>query len=237
MSKFVIKRLCVWSGVVAVVLFFTGFILSVFIPPLSPALNPEQVANHYQTYSTGIRIGMVFMCISGMFMAPLIGEISAQIKRMKGVPDGLRYAQISANTANAMFFYLPAILFIAIAFRPERPVEMTYMMNDLAWILAILPWGPAFIANVVIATAIFVDQSDSPVFPRWLAYLNIWVALAYLPGGLLPFFKSGPLAWNGILVFWLAATAFIIWFAAMAVGILQAIRGEERDHSATSIAH
>ena len=237
MSKFTIKRCCVWSGVIAVFLFFMGFVLSVFIPPLSPSLSPEQVAHHYQTYSMEIRIGMVIMCIRGMFMAPLIGEISAQIKRMKGVPDGLRYAQISANTANAMFFYLPAIMFIVIAFRPERPVEMTYMMNDLAWILAVIPWGPAFIANVVIAAAIFADESDSPIFPRWLAYLNIWVALAYIPGGLLPFFKSGPLAWNGIFVFWLAATAFIVWFTAMVIVMLNTIREEERHHSKPGIQH
>ena len=227
MNIYNVKRWCVWSGVIAVALFFVGFIFSYFVPPPSPSLTPEQVADHYRSHTFSIRVAMVVMCVSGMFMAPLVGEISAQIKRMQSVPPALRYAQISANTANAMFFYLPAIIFLVIAFRPERSVELTYMMHDLAWIMAVIPWGPAFIANVVIAVAIFCDEGEIPVFPRWLAYMNIWVAIAYIPGGLLPFFKSGPFAWNGIFVFWLAALVFITWFVAMIIALFDAIRREE----------
>ena len=228
MNKYTAKKLCVWSGLIAVILFFFGFGCSYFIPPPSPSLTPEQVAAHYQNNTMNIRIGMVVMCISGMFMAPFIGEISAQIKRMKEVPSALRYAQISGNTANAMFFYLPAIIFLTIAYRPERDISQTYLMHDLAWIMAVIPWGPAFIANVVIALAIFCDKSEAPVLPKWIAYVNIWVALAFIPGGLLPFFKSGPFAWNGILVFWLGGAVFIIWFISMIVALFGAIRNEEQ---------
>ncbi len=103
------------------------------------------------------------------------------------------------------------------------------MLNDLSWIFAVLPWPPAFMQNIAIAAAILTDKSANPIFPRWVAYMNIWVSLAYIPGGLLPFFKSGPFAWNGILVFWLAGSVFIIWFVAMTVMLLKAIKRQERE--------
>lgn len=226
-NRYTVERWCTWSGLIAIVLFFTGFVLSQFVPPLSPALTPEQVVAHYQQHANSIRGGMVIMMISGMFMAPFIGVISAQIKRMQGISPALSYSQISAGTANAMFFFIPALLFVVTAYRPERNPDITFFMNDMAWIIAVLPWPPAFMQNLSIAAAILTDKSPEPIFPRWLAYLNIWVSIAFIPGGLLPFFKVGPFAWSGLLVFWLAGSVFVIWFIAMVVMLFKAINRQE----------
>ena len=58
-----------------------------------------------------------------------------------------------------------------------------------------------------IAAAI-LNKADQDVFPRWLGYFNVWVAVLLLPAVLLPFFKHGPFAWHGIFEFWLAALVF-----------------------------
>lgn len=232
MNRFKVEKLCTWSGMVGVTLFFMGLVLSGFFPPPSPSLTQEQVVTHYQTHANGIRTGMVIMMISGMFIAPMIGVISAQMKRMQGISPALTYAQISAGTANMMFFFIPALLFVVTAYRPDRSPELTYLMNDLAWIMAVLPWSPAFMQNLSIAAAILSDKSPQPVFPRWVAYCNIWVALGFVPGGLLPFFKSGPFAWNGILVFWLAGGVFFVWFVVMTAMLLKAIKRQEQKASA-----
>jgi hypothetical protein len=125
-----------------------------------------------------------------------------------------------------VFFITGALLFIVAAFRPERAAEITYTLNDAAWIVTVIPFSPALMQNLIIATAILIDRRPDPVFPRWLAYFNIWVAIGFLPGGLLPFFKSGPLAWNGLFVFWLAGSVFVAWFAVMTFMLLRAIRRE-----------
>jgi hypothetical protein len=80
--------------------------------------------------------------------------------------------------------------------------------------------GPATIALMMIAL-VFIA--------RWVAYLNLWVVVLYLPTALDMFFKSGVFAWNGALVFWVPATAFFIWCAAMTFVSLRAIDEEHRD--------
>lgn len=232
MNRYKVERWCTWSGMIGVVLFFCGFLSSRFIPPPSPSLTVEQVVMHYQQHANGIRLGMVVMMISGMFIAPMIGVISSQLRRIKDVSPALIYGQVSAGTANAMFFFVPAVLFVVTAYRPDRAPELTYLMNDLCWIMAVLPWPPAFIQNIIIAVAILGDKSAQPIFPRWLAYMNIWVSLGFIPGGLLPFFKSGPFAWNGIFVFWLAGSVFFLWFVAMTAMLLKAIDRQEREAAA-----
>ena len=61
-----IQRLCAWSGIVAVVLFFAAFFIALFIPPPGPYLTQAEVVAMYQQNATGIRIGMVSMMASTM---------------------------------------------------------------------------------------------------------------------------------------------------------------------------
>jgi len=228
MNPYTVQRLCAWSAIAALSLFFAGILISGFIPPPSPSLSQAQVVAHYQQHQTAILSGMVLTLISGMFYAPLVGVISTQLKRIPGLTPALSQTQMSAGTAGITFFLVPAVLFLVTAYRPDRPAELTYLMNDLAWIMLIIPWPTFFMQNVVIGISILSDKRAEPVFPRWLAYFNFWVALGFVPGGLLPLFKSGPLAWSGLLVFWLAGSVFGAWFIVMTFSLLRAIKREQQ---------
>lgn len=227
-----LERWCVWSGVAAITTFTLGFVFAGFIPPPSPSRSVEEVVAYYQQHATGIRAGMVLMMISGMFVPPLVAVISQQMRRIPGAHPLLVYAQLSAGTLGAVFFITGALVFIVAAFRPERPADITYMLNDFAWIVTVLPWAPAFIQNVIIGIAILGDTRADPLFPRWLAYFNFWVAIGFIPGGLLAFFKTGPFAWNGAFVFWLAGSVFIAWFIVMTTMLFRAIRRKDPEGAA-----
>ncbi len=227
MNAFAVQRLFTWSGIVGVLVFFLGFVLAGFIPPPSPSLTPVEVATHYAQHANGVRFGMVLTLISGMFVMPMVGVISAQIRRIQGMSPAVVYAQISAGAVGTVFFILGAVAFLTTAYRPERAVELTYVMNDFAWIMTVITVPPAFMQNLIIGIAVLGDSGTPQVFPRWVAFLNFWVAIGYVPTCLLPFFKSGPFAWNGLLVFWLAGAAFCAWFIAMTVVLLKAIGQEE----------
>lgn len=223
-----VQRLFAWSGLVGVVVFFLGFVFAGFIPPPSPSLTPETVGRYYVEHANGVRFGMVLTLISGMFVMPMVGVISAQIGRIQGISSAVVYAQITAGAVGTVFFILGAVAFLTTAYRPERALELTYVMNDFAWIMSVITVPPAFMQNVIIGIAVLSDRGAKPVFPRWVAFLNFWVAIGFVPTCLLPYFKSGPFAWNGLLVFWLAGTVFGAWFIAMTVVLLKAIRQEEK---------
>ena len=223
-----LQRLCAWTGVVAMMMFFAGMLVMTFIPPLSPALNAEQVALVYQTHTTAIRSGAVLVLISSMLAAPFYAVVSIQLRAMEGDKRPvMAYAQLAAGTANILFFILPALLWVVAAFRPERPAEITHALNDLAWIITILPWPLTAMQMLVCGATILKHGARVPIFPRWLAFYNLWSALLMAPGSLIPFFKTGPFAWDGLFAFWLPATVFGIWFVVMQVMVLKAIRAEQ----------
>ena len=222
-----LQRLFAWGGVFALLLFFLGFAFSGFIPPLSPAMSADEVAAYYREHQTGILIGMTFMMISGMLISPFVALISEQMRRIEGSTPLLPWAQLSAGSMGIMFFILPAVFFLVTAYRPERPAEITHLMNDFSWIITVLPWPMAFMQNICIGLAVLSDRSANPVFPRWLGFFNFWIAVGFVPASALVFVKSGPFAWNGLFPFWLPATLFGIWFGIMLWVLLRAIKQQE----------
>jgi len=224
--------ICAWSGFVAIILFALAFWpTSDFLPPPAPTLTPLQVATLYQTNTMGIRFGMFLMALAGAFVGPFVAVISIQLKRIEGATPILSYAQLTTGTIGALFFIIPAIIFSAAAYRPERPPELTSMLHDLGWFFLVMPVGPAFLQNLAIGAAILSDPKPEPIFPRWFGYFNFLVAMLFVAGGLITFFKTGPLAWNGLIAFWIAAVDFLAWFLVMLAMLLKAINRQTREAS------
>ena len=90
----------------------------------------------------------------------------------------------------------------------------------------IFDWSPLAVWYTAVGIAIITDSSATPVFPRWAAYLSFWTAGLSIPGGLTILFKTGPLAYNGLLALWIPLTVFAIWVATMSVLSVRAIRRE-----------
>ena len=222
------QRVCAWSGIICVSMFFGAFALAGFIPPLSPNASAIEIAAHYRSHLGGIRVGAGIMLISGMFYAVFTGLISAQMRRIPGIHPTVIYSQLAAGAFGCLTYLVPAMLFAATAFRPERAPDMTQLMNDLSWIMLVMPWPPFMAQNFSFAFAILCDKRAKPLFPRYVAYVNIWAPVVFTPALALPFFKTGPLAWNGIFVIWIPAFVFIAQFIVNTTALLRAVRDEEQ---------
>ncbi|MFC7500787.1 hypothetical protein [Nocardioides sp. GCM10030258] len=228
MNQNAFQRACAWSGIACVTLFFLGFVVASFVPPLSPSLSAAEVAQHYQTHTVGIRVGATLMFVSGMFYAAFTAVISGQMMRIPGVHPTVVWAQGIAGAFACLTFMVPGMLFVVAAFRPDRDPAMTQMLNDFSWIFLVMPWPPFMVQNFAFAFAVASDRRSSPLFPRWLAYLNVWAPIVFMPAVLLPHFKSGPFAWSGIFVIWIPATIFIVQFLVNTRQLLVAVNSDRR---------
>jgi hypothetical protein len=114
------------------------------------------------------------------------------------------------------------MLWQAAAFRPLESPDITQRFNDLAWLMFVGVVSTGALEAVVIGAAILLDRAETPVFPRWLGYFNLWIALLFLPAGLCVFFKHGPLGWNGLISWWMLLAAFGVWIVTMSVMLLAA---------------
>lgn len=197
-----------------------------FFPPMSPQLTAGQVAAFYGQHTAMIRFSMITFNLCAIMLVPFFMVIVVQMKRMATPSQVLAYAYLTAVVSGATLFALADLFWLIAAFRPERNPELIMLLNDMAWITFIAPVGMLVVQNLCLALAIYLDAGPTPVFPRWVAPFNIVVAAAMTPAACAAIVRTGPLAWNGAVSFWLRIGAFVLYVAVMFVVARTAVRHE-----------
>lgn len=187
--------------------FFIGWPSAHFIPPPSPTLTADQVTAHYRNHESAIKAAAGVMTLSAFPYIFWVAAISDQMARIPGVPKLAIYAQFLGGVYTASFLTLPAYLMAVTAYRLDRPQELTQLMNDISWILMMSNFPGFVIQDIAFSYSILHDRRPRTLFPRWLAYVTTSLTLLYWPAFGLVFVKTGVIAWNGALSFWVAAAA------------------------------
>lgn len=216
------QKLCSWAGPFCAFLWIIALLfLADFIPPHDPQAGAAKIAHIYADHTTGIRLGMVLLLIGGVLYQPWVAAIAVQMKRIEGAQSPLTYVQLGLGTLFVLLFVLAAIFWQVAAFRPLEDPAITQRFNDLGWFMFLISVPILTVQGLALSLAIFKD-TDAWLFPRWFAWFNIWAQVIYLPGTLIPLFKSGPIAWNGILAFWIPAAVYTVWMCLLTWLLLRA---------------
>lgn len=219
------QKLCVWAGPVSLVCFLTGMSFTGFALPMSSSLSPQEVVAFYQQHRAGIRILGVFSLFCSGFMMMFAAAISAQLQRIEGRTTPWVFVQLMGGVMGNIPFALAGIIWTVAAFRPDRSPEVTQAINDLAWFVLEMPAPTAAMQFLAIICVVLGDHSKNPVFPKWVAYLNMVVAVAFLPGvaaGLLVDYKA--MDWNGAIAYSLPGMASASWVVLMFIALRKATR-------------
>jgi hypothetical protein len=235
------ELILLWTlPVVAAVWISAFFLFPGFLHPMSPTASAAQVADFYRDPGnlSRIRASMIVFNWFCVGLIPIVMLMVMQIRRMAHRTPILSYCMLGCAAGGPTLFLLANLFWLIAAFRPERDAELTQMLNDLAWV-TFTTSVPFLIAQcVILALAIGLDRQSRPVFPRWAAYFNLLVAAAMTPAAFTGLAFGGPVAWNGLLSFWVKNLAIAVWIAVMAVVLGRAIyrqRADERDVGAVAV--
>jgi hypothetical protein len=222
-----IQLLCAYSGVAALVLATAGWLIAGVLPfPLGASSTPQEVVRFYSEGREQVLAGLIIASIGVGLVLPMVAAIAAQMLRMEGRTPILTFVQLASGAATGVLLVMPMLIMAAAGFRPDRDPEITVMLNDLAWLLFLTPIAPFIIQNVAIGLAVIRDPRQT--FPRWVGYANFWIAFLFVPDVLAFIFKTGPFAWQGIFVFWLALSAYAAWLLLMPWAIRRALLEQNR---------
>ncbi|KAJ4322160.1 hypothetical protein N0V84_004995 [Fusarium piperis] len=229
MSNTAIQYYSAACGAASVIFFVVSFAIADFIPPPAPSWGAERIAKFYQDHTTRIHAGAAINMIAGGFYLPFSAAISYQIRRVPKIPYIIHQVQLASAAAGIWTFMLPGIVLGIASYRPYRPVEITYALNDFFWLVAFMPW-PTFMAqNFAFAYSIIIDSRPNPLFPKELAFVNILMPIIFSLATGMHTVYSGPFAWNGVITFYLIGFTFLVQVCADSVFLALAARQEERE--------
>jgi hypothetical protein len=222
------QRICIWAGIGFAPVFLVGFaIVAGFIPPPSPSLNATEVNQLFADDRDRIRVGIWIATAAAPLLGFFVAAITHQLRRIAGPDSPLATAQTIVGSCLILEFIFPQLAWQTAAYRAGRSPEIVQTLNDLAWLPYVGIVGTAMAQMAIIAIVVLHDQRADPLLPRWSAYLCLWAALGVAGGSCVVFFKTGPLAWNGVLAWYLLCVSFFVWMVSMTVLMLRASRRVE----------
>ncbi|MCU1654603.1 MAG: hypothetical protein QOC75_2463 [Pseudonocardiales bacterium] len=204
-------KACIWSWPAGLVVFGVGFMLFAgFVPPPSPANSAQQIADMFAANRNGIRVGIILALFGSAMLLPFLTVVSAEIRKIEGPNPLLAPMQFGGAVVLVTFFQIIGLAWLLASFRSDIDPDIVRTLNDYCWFVWSMLIATYMIQYICMAIAGFMDMRPHPIWPRWAAYLNLWVAVTGAGGQLAVFFKAGPFAWNGVVGFWLPVLIFMI---------------------------
>lgn len=194
-------------GCISAVFLIIALAVSRNIPPTRPWWDAETVKVHYSTYRKGTQAATMFFFVSGALFLPYSTAITSQIRLIPNINPAIANLQLASATAGVWVWMISAIFMSLLGFR-DYSAELIQFLNDAMWMSLLLTWPIFWMQFWTIAWAIFADCSADPVFPKVMGWVNLVSPIVLALGSGAHMHHTGPLAWNGGLVFWPTVVVF-----------------------------
>jgi hypothetical protein len=218
---------CIWSWPVCAVGFGVFFVLVAgFVPPPGESWSAQHVAHFYGAHRTAIRIGLIGAMMFSALLLPFFTAISSEIRKIEGRLSVLAPIQFGGAVVLVAFFQIISLLWLLASFRAGADPQLVRFADDFNWLVWTMLIPTYSLQFMCMAIAGFVDKRPHPTWPRWAAYLNVWVAITGAGGVLAVFFKTGPFSWNGVIGFYIPLALFLVGMSTAMVLMLMRARYE-----------
>ncbi|KAI1180035.1 hypothetical protein F4777DRAFT_358263 [Nemania sp. FL0916] len=203
-------------------LLVAGLLSAGFFPPPPPSWDAAQTAQYYRDHSQRIRVGATLIMAASLFYVPYTMVVSVRLRRIPNLHPVVAWIQVATGATSTYTLMLTGILLATAAFRPDRPAELTQMLNDLFWLVWAAAW-PTFVVQFLAFG--FAAMGE---FPRALAVFSVYMSVIALVADLSThYFHTGPLAWNGVVGFWLPGLSWVVMMGLELVCLVRVIRMDE----------
>jgi hypothetical protein len=226
-----LAALCGFAFEILYTIFWAG--LGHNLPPASPNLGAQELATLYAQHHNAILFGNSMAAVIGVLWIPWTAQLTVVMWRIEGSSPVLTIVQLIGGALTAwVLMFCPAI-WAAAAFRPEVDPNTVRTLNDLGFILFNITYAVTSVQAIAAGLVGLADKSARPVFPRWVSCWAIFAGVSFVALTAMPFFKTGPLAWNGAISFWGLFGTYFVWTGTM--GMCMAKDASRRLHEESDL--
>jgi hypothetical protein len=228
-----IELIGAWCGPLFVVSFLICFVaIAGFIPPPNPGMSADQVFAFYDHNKTAIRWGQLGCLAFGGFLLVFWLTVVANIREIelsRGNKPILYMVGLISAAMTVLWFQLPPMLWEACTWTREIGSAAAVMsLHVFGWFIFMMPFAPYLLAMLVQGVAILIDDRAQPWLPKWCGYFNLAMVPTTFLAAFVVFFKTGPLAWNGLIAIYFTSFCFVAWIFMMSVMMAKSTRRRQQ---------
>ncbi|WP_374475682.1 hypothetical protein [Zoogloea sp.] len=230
-------RLCFASGLVFLATYF-GFwgILGSCVPPLPATMTALEMAEHFRNNRNVMMLGMVgAMTFAPAYMMWGLG-ITKVMETLEGRNRVLSKMQLWGAGLTVIPVQMCCMFILTGLYRAETAEpNLIQMMYDMSW-LTISPFYAVTTMQMLAMGACFLtDKRERPLIPKWLCWYSIWGGFMFIAEDLMPFFKQGVFARDGILNFWIEYSIYFFYMLFVTYYLYKATARLESEYRAGTL--
>jgi len=218
-------KVMAWMGFAFITAFFCLWgLLARNISPFPAWAEPQAVWDHYKNYRLPIMIGMsVCLTMTACYMA-WSASIAKVMERIEG-PGGIwsRVEMMGGTITCAPLMVACAVWLTAaheVHYIDASTVHMLYWMG---WLLIDLAYFVTSFQIAAVSVVFLRDKREKKLVPAAVVWWG-WVTFAsFFVVSAIPFVTTGPLAFNGVISFWIAFFTWFFWIPSLSYYIIKAV--------------
>jgi len=194
--------------------FFWGF-LAHNIPPFPASMPAEELAQYFRDNAFRMRLGYgVSLPFWSMLMVWAVGAFCVMRRVEKG-DTPWSFIQLMGGSFNTVVMSVAAGFWVTAAMRPETDPKIIQMLYDVGWLEGDLFNGVAMLQNLSLFMVFYRDDRPVRLVPKWALWFGVFLSLSYSLEMLLPFFRSGPFGWGGLINYGVGFCTPFVWMIIM----------------------
>jgi hypothetical protein len=238
-TDFTSWKFLAWMGpLFLAAFFFLWGVLAGNIPPFLPSADPQTVWQHYADNRLAILIGMsVCLTLTACYMAWSVA-VSKVLERIEGKDGFWSMNEFMGGTITCAPIMTACAIWLAAAHEINNIDPGTaHLLYWMGWLLIDLAY---MVTSFQIAGSSIVfmrDKREKKLVPDAVCWWG-WVTVAsFFVVNAIPFVTTGPLAFNGVISFWIAFFTWFFWIPSMSYFVIKAVdRLKAEDAAAARIA-
>jgi len=205
-----------WAAPLMIVGYVIGWaILGHNVPPPDPSYTAQQLVDeYYLKYRGQIMLGQSISALFGLLYLPFTCLIAVQMRRREKEPL-LTYINLMGGTLNAWVLAVcPAMWIYAAEAAGHADPELIKAIHFVTWYIFDTTYMVASLQGFAIGAYALIYRQQPALFPPWAGWLSIFMAASFIPLTFVPFFKTGPVAINGLWSFHVVFISFLVFCVA-----------------------
>jgi len=197
-----------WCGPAFVVLYGLAWVVMGHnYPPPNPSFTAQElVDNYYLKYQDSILLGQSLSAALGILYLVWAVQVTIQMWRREPVPL-LSLIQLCGGLLTGwVLMFVPVLWAWCAENAGVLPAQTIKNVHFIGWYIFDMTYWITTIEVAAIFILVMADKSKPGFVPKWVAAIALFSGLSFLPLTFLPYFKTGPLAYNG---YWSFHVAFI----------------------------
>ena len=212
------------SGMFCIVLYVIGWgIMGMCAPPWIPkaSMSPQEFYDFYRDNSLRIMVGQTIATFAaGIFMA-FSCQVAAQMWHRERNGHVLALMALIGGVLTGVAGMVGGVIWITLAeFSSQMDPAMVKFFHFLTWYIFDGTYFVTVLEFGAIGLMGLIDDSETPLFPRWTAVLTTMFGVSYVTLALIPFDHTGAFSYDGLVNwYWVWFTFFLdgIWISVCCV--------------------